>query len=275
MKPVPFEYTRVDSAAAGLAAMRASEGTARYLAGGQTLGPLMNLRLARPAALVDVSGARDLREVRETAGSIIFGASVTHSEIEDGRYPDPLNGAMRRTASEIAYRVVRNRGTIGGSLAHADPGADWLSFLTATDAKVHVAGTAGTRIVPVTAFVLSAYVTSMADGELITAVEITRFSKTARFGYYKLCRKVGEFADAMGTAVVDPERRYCRVVAGAIGAAPAVLAATAADLARTASVPARSAIESELAAHEPNRDAVKIRMAAVAVTRAIEQALGE
>ena len=113
---------------------------AKVLAGGQTLGPMLNLRLAQPALLVDITRIPELAAVSEDADAVTIGATVTHAAIEDGRVPDPTGGFLARVARGIAYRAVRTRGTIGGSLAHADPAADWLSCLAALGAEVVIAG---------------------------------------------------------------------------------------------------------------------------------------
>ena len=125
MKPVAFDYARparIDEAVALLAA----NPDAKILAGGQTLGPMLNLRLAQPALLVDITRIAELAAVHEDADAITIGATVTHAAIEDGRVPIRRGGFLSRVARGIAYRAVRSRGTIGGSLAHADPAADWL-----------------------------------------------------------------------------------------------------------------------------------------------------
>jgi carbon-monoxide dehydrogenase medium subunit len=144
MKPAPFDYVRpatVDEAVRALT----SASNAKIMAGGQTLGPMLNLRLAQPDLLVDVTRISDLAAVSEDKDALTIGATVTHAAIEDGRVPDPANGFLRRVARGIAYRAVRTRGTVGGSLAHGDPAADWLSALTALGSEVVIAGPGGTR----------------------------------------------------------------------------------------------------------------------------------
>ena len=107
---------------------------------------------------------------------------------------------MARVAHGIGYRAVRTRGTIGGSLAHADPAADWLSCLSVLGAELVIARASGTRRVPVARFVRGALDTELDATELVTAVRVPRHSHRARFGYHKICRKEGEFADAIGAA---------------------------------------------------------------------------
>ena len=110
------------------------------IAGGQSLMPMLNLRLVRPTKLIDLRNLGDLRQVQDDGDALIYGAGITHAMIEDGRVPDATPGWLSSIAGDIAYRAVRNRGTIGGSLAHADPAADWLSALTALGGEVHAFG---------------------------------------------------------------------------------------------------------------------------------------
>jgi carbon-monoxide dehydrogenase medium subunit len=222
MKPAAFDYVRPASVAEALSALAATPG-ARVLAGGQTLGPMLNLRLARPPLLVDITRIPELAAVSEDSHAVTIGATVTHAAIEDGRVPDPTGGFLARVARGIAYRAVRTRGTIGGSLAHADPSADWLACLTALGAEVAIAGPAGTRRVPLAAFVRGAMETQLAPAELLTAIRIPKFPREARFGFYKICRKAGEFADAIGVVVADPRRGCTCIAAGATLGRPLVM----------------------------------------------------
>ncbi len=160
MKPVAFDYARPASVAEAVRMLAASP-DAKVLAGGQTLGPMLNLRLAQPALLVDITRIPELAAVSEDADAVTIGATVTHAAIEDGRVPDPTGGFLAHVARGIAYRAVRTRGTIGGSLAHADPAADWLSCLTALGAQVVIAGAAGTRRVNLAGFVRGAMETEL------------------------------------------------------------------------------------------------------------------
>ena len=281
MKPAGFTYHRAASLDDALEQLDAGGDGAKLLGGGQSLGPMLNLRLARPRKLVDVSSLAALRAVESNRERVTVGAAVTHAEIEDRIVSDPedrpasnrLERAMREVAAGIACRAVRNRGTIGGSVAHADPSADWPIFLLCAGARVRIRGPAGGRDLLVADFILAAYTTALAPGEIVTHVEVPRAGGRARFGFYKLCRKAGEFAEAVGAVLIDPERRCCRVVAGAVGPKPVVLPATARSLAANAAPPEPDAIRAEIAAVANEHDPVKLHMAAVAVGRAIGQAL--
>jgi len=269
MKPVSFDYARAGSAAEAVALLAARPGEARLLGGGQSLGPTLNLRLARPAQLVDIKRA-DLRTVEGDARTLSLGAGWTHAAIEDGLVEDPARGMLRHVAGRIAYRAVRNRGTLGGSLAHADPAADWVSTLTALDAALVLQGPGGTRRLPMRSFMLGAFATALAEDEILVAAEIPRLSGTACWSYYKIVRKTGEFAKAIGAVVLDPGRGTARVVAGATGGAPVLLAATAARLLAGERAAAAAGVERELDALLPRLDAPSRRQHAVAVRRALD-----
>jgi len=222
MKPVAFAYARPASVAEA-AQILAAEPAAKVLAGGQTLGPILNLRLAQPALLIDIARIPELAAVGQDAEGATIGATVTHAAIEDGRVPDPTGGFLARVARGIAYRAVRTRGTIGGSLAHADPAADWVSCLSALGAQVNITGAAGARSQALDTFVRGTMETALARDELLTAVRIPRFSPRARFGFYKICRKRGEFAEAIGVVDYDPESAFYRAVVGATNGPPLIM----------------------------------------------------
>ena len=273
MKPAAFTYHRAASVDDALERLAAGGSGAKLLAGGQSLGPMLNLRLTRPGVLVDISSVETLRGIESTADGVVAGAAATHAEIEDRSASNPIEHAMREVAAGIAYRAVRNRGTIGGSIVHADPAADWTSFLLCADARVRIRGAAGERAARMRDFTSAAYTTTLARDEIVTRIEIPRTTARARFGFHKLCRKTGELAEAMGAVLVDPGRRYCRVVAGAVGAKPVVLPVATRSLAATAAPPELEALRAEIAARAGEHDPVKLHMAAVAVRRAIDRAL--
>jgi carbon-monoxide dehydrogenase medium subunit len=224
MKPAAFDYARPARLADAIALLASGERIAKPLAGGQSLGPMLNLRLAQPELLVDITGVPELRRAEADGDGVLIGACVTHADIEDGRVPDPTHGVLPEVARAIAYRAVRNRGTIGGSLAHADPAADWISALAALGAELVVRGPAGQRRLPVEDFMAGAFESALAAGELLEAVRVPRLSPGRRFGFYKFCRKAGEYAHAIGAVLLDPERAVCRAVIGATEAAPIVVA---------------------------------------------------
>jgi aerobic carbon-monoxide dehydrogenase medium subunit len=233
MKPAAFDYVRPSTVAEALSALNSTLG-AKVLAGGQTLGPMLNLRLAQPAVLVDITRIPELAAVREDGDGVTIGATVTHAAIEDGRVPDPTGGFLARVARGIAYRAVRTRGTIGGSLAHADPSADWLACLTAMRAEVLVAGPGGHRRILVPAFVRGAMETDLAPNEMLTAIRIPRFPPETCFGFHKICRKTGEFADAIAVIVAVPKHAYLAAVVGPTSGPPVLMEMRNVDWSRAA-----------------------------------------
>jgi carbon-monoxide dehydrogenase medium subunit len=261
MKPFPFDYARPkDLREVGVLLARGGDG-ARVLAGGQSLGPMLNFRLARPSMLVAIHHLPELRAVEEGADAITLGACVTHAAIADSRTPDIGHRILSAIAEGIAYRAVRNRGTIGGSLAHADPAADWLCALTALGASVLTWRPGDTRAIPLAGFVAAPFRTALEPGEIVQAVRIPRPSKDARWGYYKACRKPGEFAFAMAAVLVDAARGIRRAVIGAVGGPPVVLEGERA-------VP--EAVDAALAGS--GLDILERRQQAVALKRALAQA---
>jgi carbon-monoxide dehydrogenase medium subunit len=224
MKPVRFALERPRELVEALELLETATGVVKVLAGGQSLGPMLNLRLVEPDLVVDIAGLPELRRCEREGGTLVLGACVTHADIEDGRAFDVGGGALARVASGIAYRAVRNRGTIGGSLAHADPAADWLTALSLIGAEVELASRGGRRKLPLAQFVRGALETALRHDELLIAVRIDALSPTSGFGYVKHARKIGEFAHAIGAALLDLERGEGRAVIGAVDAAPIVIA---------------------------------------------------
>jgi carbon-monoxide dehydrogenase medium subunit len=223
MKAAAFAYERPSDLNAVLALMGKTDGVIKVMAGGQSLGPMLNLRLVQPDLVVDITGLAELKLAERSGDELVIGACVTHGDIEDGRIPDVTRGAMQRVAAAIAYRAVRNRGTIGGSLSHADPAADWVSALAALGAKVTLRSLAGVRHLAIAEFVTGALESALRPGEIVESVRVPAMTTTARWGYVKACRKTGEFAHAIAAVMIDPEQATARVVIGAVEATPIVL----------------------------------------------------
>jgi len=223
MKAAPFAYARPADFNAALALMAGANGTTKIIAGGQSLGPMLNLRLVQPDLIIDIAGLAELRQAERSADELVIGACITHADIEDGRIPDVTRGAMRRVAGAIAYRAVRNRGTIGGSLGHADPAADWVSVLPALGAKIRLRSLAGSRDLAVEDFITGALQSALLPDEIVETIRVPVMPPSARWGHVKACRKPGDFAHAMAAVLIDPEAAAGRVVIGAIEAAPIVL----------------------------------------------------
>lgn len=232
MKPVLFDYQRARSVDQALAALRDASGDAKLIAGGQSLGPMLNLRLVRPTRVVDIGGLDELNRIDQTDASVRVGACVTHARLEDEAGAIEGLQPLAHAARGIAYRAIRNRGTLGGSLVHADPAADWPLVMAAWGASFELAGPDGSRRVEADAFMSGAYVTALQENELLAAAHVPRLSSQARWAYRKFCRKPGEFAEAAAAVLFDPTRRVARVFLGAPAARPTSLPMLARSIAR-------------------------------------------
>ena len=270
MKAAAFEYLKPQDVPSALKALEGSAGEAKFLGGGQSLGPMLNLRLARPKLVVDVSRLDAMRAIEDKGTAWRIGGAVTHSEIEDAK----LTGCtvLSDIARGIAYRTIRNRGTIGGSLAHADPSADWPLALPALAATIFIVGPAGERNVPAAEFMRGAFATILAEDELVVAIEVPKLSASARWGYWKFCRKTGEFPEASAAMLMDPERKLARLWVGALNGAPQPLEALAAEIAMKGSLGAsETAVSAALERSVPEPDPVQRRLQITAVRRAVEK----
>jgi aerobic carbon-monoxide dehydrogenase medium subunit len=274
MKPPVFDYVRPQRLEEAVTLLAAANGSARVVAGGQSLLALMNLRLAAPALLIDIARLPELAVADEQQDAVTLGAGVTHARIEDGRVPDPSRGLMAHAAASLGYRAIRNRGTIGGSLALADPAAEWPAILAALGGKARVCGPSGRRSLDCAEFVTGIYETRLADDEIVESVEIPKLSAGARWGYVKFARKSGDFAAALAVAVVDPTRGYGRLVLGAANGAPLTLAEASRRLRAGGEAALANAIAADLdAAAERGFDSFQRRLHEVAVLRAARQAM--
>lgn len=232
MKPAVFDYCRPASVRQALQLLSQHREAARLMAGGQSLVPMLNLRVARPGIVIDLGAIAELRGWKEHESGITLGALVTHAQVEDGKLPDAAAGYLPAVASGIAYRAVRNRGTMAGSLAHADPLADWPTALMALDAQVSVIGPNGQRRVDLRDFLQGPFSTDLAEDELIAAVEIGRHPPSLRWGYAKQARKVGEFAESIVAAAWEPSSGFARVAIGGLAGMPVRLEQAAQALAQ-------------------------------------------
>jgi carbon-monoxide dehydrogenase medium subunit len=277
MKAAQFDYQAADSVEEALRHLTG----AKALGGGQSLGPMLNLRLVRPGRVVEVATLPEARRCEERAEGYRIGGAMTHAEIEDGALDSLLQAAptlaafLRHVAGGIAYRAVRNKGTLAGSIAHADPAADWVLAMTALDAQLELVSAAGTRLLPMTQFMSGAFTTALAEGELIVGVIVPRRSAAMRWGYVKFCRKAGEFAEASAVAVFDPANGVARLLIGALDGAPAALPALAGAVAtQGAAAITQEACLTAVNKVATGKDEVGNWQLAVAVRRCLLQAVG-
>ena len=194
MIPAQFEYVRPGSLDEALRILKDREGEAKVLSGGYSLIPLLKLRLAQPGLLVDIGAVSGLDGIVENDDHLVIGARATHKQIHDhpivsARYP----GVVDLTGG-IGDPQVRNWGTIGGSVAHADPSSDWPALLLGTDATIVCRGVDGERAIKAREFFLDTFTTAIEPTEVVTEVRLPRRWKHAAGAYTKLERKVGDYA---------------------------------------------------------------------------------
>ena len=199
MIPVAFDYQRAASIDDAIGKLAASGG-GKVIAGGHSLVPLMKLRLSEPGTLVDISRIPGLAGIKEAGGRIEIGATTTHNDIASSKLLRDTCPMIAEAASEIGDPQVRNRGTIGGSIAHADPAADLPAVVLALDADILLKGPKGSRTVKASAFFRGFYDVDLAPGELIVGVHFTPVKSAA---YAKLHQRASHYAVVGVAAVLD------------------------------------------------------------------------
>jgi carbon-monoxide dehydrogenase medium subunit len=271
VKPAPFDYERPRTLAQASAALNRAGVASAAIAGGQSLMPMLALRLARIDLLVDLSRLEELKESAETATGLRIGALTSHAAIEDGKVPDLFAGLLRHVARGISYRAVRNHGTIGGSVALADPAADWPCCLMALGAVARIAGSAGERREPVAELVQGAYATSLASGEILLGFEVPRPQAPLAWGFAKVVRKSGAFASSLAIATRQGRDSPVSVVLAAAGPCPVALPATSrsAQAGVGGEAALREAIAADLAEHAGSADAYQRRLHTATILRAL------
>ena len=198
MIPTSFDYHRASSIDDALKAMAASKGTGKFVAGGHSLVPLMKLRLSEPGVLIDIARIPDLAGVREKGGQIEIGAATVHHQVATSKVLQDTCPIVSEAAATIGDTQVRNRGTLGGSLAHADPSADMPAVMLALDAEIQLKSASGERAVKAASFFQDLFTVDLQPGEIITAV---RFAPAKAGAYAKLYQKASHYA-IVGVAAV-------------------------------------------------------------------------
>jgi carbon-monoxide dehydrogenase medium subunit len=218
MIPVPFEYDRAATLDEAVAKLAAANGRAKLLAGGHSLVPLMKLRLAEPAVLIDIARIPGLSGIREKDGRIEIGAGTVHHEVASSALLRKQCPVVADAAAAIGDRQVRNRGTLGGSLAHADPAADYPAAMLAVDADMHIKGPGGWRMVKATQFFTDLLTVDLAPDEILVNVQ---FNPVRSSAYAKLYQRASHFAIVGAAAALDVSNgtiRGARI--GVTGAGP-------------------------------------------------------
>ena len=230
MIPGQFEYHAPSTLDEALALLAEHGSDARVLAGGQSLIPLMKLRLASPAVLIDLNGVDSLSGIEEQDGQLRIGAMTRHSVLERSELIGSRYPLIADAAAVIADPLVRNRGTTGGSLAHADPAGDLGSVMTALGAEVIVNGPGGERTLPIDELLLGPFMTTLEEGEILTEVRVPQPAERSGGAYEKLERKVGDFATAAVAVQLTRENGSCASIGiGLTAVGPTTIRASEAE----------------------------------------------
>ncbi len=229
MKPAPFSYhapKTIEEALALLAKVAPEDG--RVLAGGQSLVPTMAFRLARPRHLVDINGVAGLDKLAVEGGRLCIGARVRHAAFETPPEPGALGKLLAKVVQHIAHHPIRTRGTMCGSLAHADPASEWCAVATALDAEMMAKSARGTRTIAAKDYFQGIMTTALAEDELLAEVRLPLLSADTRTGFVEFNRRAGDFAFAMAVVayrVKDGKIVEPRVAVGGAEASPRRIAA--------------------------------------------------
>ncbi len=200
MIPAAFDYQRATSVEDALAKLAASNGTAKFIAGGHSLVPAMKMRLAQPAVLIDIARVPALTGIREQSGTIEIGACTTHYDIATSALLGQQAPVLAEAAAAIGDPQVRHRGTLGGSLAHADPSADYPAAILALDAHINVQGPRGARRIAANDFFRDLFTVDVQPDELIVSVS---FAPAPVSAYAKLHQRASHFAIVGVAAALD------------------------------------------------------------------------
>lgn len=263
MKPAPFAYAKVRSLDHAIALLDGAP-EARVLAGGQSLMPALNMRLSAPPLLVDINGVSELARIAQPNGQIELGGLVRHAQAEHSQDVARLAPLLSKAIPHIAHPAIRNRGTIGGSIALADPAAELPACLLALGGEIEIAGRAGRRTVAADTFFKGLFETALAPGEIISAIRIPVAQPRDRFGFAELARRHGDYALVGLAAAARAEPPAIRLAYFGVGTTPvrartaetalaggdldAAVAALAGDLEPSGDVHASAAAKRHLAA---------------------------
>lgn len=238
MKPAPFEYHRPDSVEEAISLLASHGYDAKPLAGGQSLIPAMNFRLAQPAVLVDLNGVSELFGIEAIDGAegehIVIRAMTRQRQVERSAEVARITPLLAETLPFVAHPQIRNRGTLGGSIAHADPAAEVPAVMVALDAQFRVQGPNGTRVIPADEFFIGLFTTALEPDELLTHVEVAAPAPGSASAFEEISRRHGDFALAGVAAVLtlDDEGRCAgaRISLLSVGDGPALAQRAAAAL---------------------------------------------
>ncbi|WP_137892957.1 xanthine dehydrogenase family protein subunit M [Ramlibacter sp. 2FC] len=250
MKPPKFEFVRADSVKGAIAALSEYGEGARILAGGQSLVPMMNLRIARPTHLIDITRIPGLDRVEEHSDGVVIGAAARHYAVEGSDVVKRVCPLVPEALKLVAHETIRHRGTVCGSLAHADPHSELPAVAVALDAVITIAGPLGERHVPASEFYFGPFMTAVGPSEMVTAVKFPAIPSSAGYAIAEFARTHGNFAIAGAVSIIelDADGSVRRAALSLFGLASRPLRASMAEQALLGKVPTAEVIERAAAA---------------------------
>ena len=204
MKPSPFTLHLPDTLQEVLELL-ATNANARVIAGGQSLMPMLNLRLVSPDDLIDLSGIKELVGIRLDRGDVVIGAMTPQRDVEFSSLVDESLPLLKEAILNVGHRQTRNRGTIGGSICHLDPSAEQPTIAIAMDAQLTIQSVRGSRVAPMNEFALDLMTTCLQDDEVLTSIRFTPWGASAGYGFVEYGRRHGDFAIASAAVLVELE----------------------------------------------------------------------
>jgi len=210
MKLPPFEYACPTSISEAVALLAAHDGDAKPLAGGQSLVPMLAFRVAAPALLVDLRKLEDLRQIRIAQDGVTLGAMVRWRDILDDARLTTAHPLLVAAVEHVAHYQIRNRGTCGGSMAHADPAAEMPGIAVTCEAQIGVVGKAGSRVIAAGEFFQGPLMTALKADEIITEIRLPPWPARRRFGFQEFARRRGDFALAAAAVFYDDDNGIAR-----------------------------------------------------------------
>lgn len=256
MKPAIFDYVRPGSLDEVLAELAQDPDESKILAGGQSLVPMMNFRLARPERLIDINTVPGLEGVEERDGRVVIRTRTRHLALQNLAMATPLGALLRQGAANVGHLPIRTRGTFGGSIAHCDAASEWCLIASLLDAEMTVVSQArGERTIPASDFFLSIFTTAMETDEVLTSISLPALGEGYVTGIAEFARRAGDFAIVAATGavkVVDGVVEEARVCLGGVADTPFRSAAAEQTLLGQAWTPELLAGAAEAAADEVN-----------------------
>lgn len=210
MKPPVFDFVAARSVDEAVEQLGKAQGEGKVLAGGQSLTPMLNFRLAYPKLLVDINRIPGLDDIRKQDGGIEIGALVRHRAVESSPLVQEKLPILAAAAGHVGHLAIRNRGTFGGSLAHADPAAEWPMVALLLNAEMHARGQKGTRRIAAEEFFVTYLTTALEDDEILTGVQVPELPAKTGWGFEELSRRPGDFALAAVAALVTMDGNTCK-----------------------------------------------------------------